>query len=251
VSQLVLLRHGQSRWNLENLFTGWVDVGLSPAGEEEARAAGRLLDEAGLAFDVVHTSLLARAIRSAELALGEMGVSWLPVHRHWRLNERHYGGLQGLDKKETAERYGLEQVQVWRRSYDTPPPPLAEDSDMAAGQDPRYAGVPRDQLPSAECLADVVARVLPYWHDVVAADLLAGRRVLVVAHGNSLRALVKHLEAIPDREIPDLEIPTGVPRAYELDDADPCRVVARRWIGDPEEVAARAAAVAAQAGGAS
>jgi 2,3-bisphosphoglycerate-dependent phosphoglycerate mutase len=247
-AQLVLLRHGQSQWNVEpSRFTGWVDVDLNDRGRLEAAEAGRLLAEEGLGFDVVYTSLLTRAIRTAELALGEMGLSWLPVVRHWRLNERHYGGLQGLNKAETASTHGEEQVQIWRRSYATPPPPLPEGSDMHPGLDPRYAGVPRDQLPSTECLADVVERVLPFWHDVIAADMAAGRRVLVSAHGNSLRALIKHLEAIGDEDIVSLEIPTGIPRLYDLDPADPCRSVAEpRWLGDPEEIAAKAAAVAAQ-----
>jgi 2,3-bisphosphoglycerate-dependent phosphoglycerate mutase len=247
-AQLVLLRHGQSQWNVEpSRFTGWVDVDLNDRGRLEAAEAGRLLAEEGLGFDVVYTSLLTRAIRTAELALGEMGLSWLPVVRHWRLNERHYGGLQGLNKAETASTHGEEQVQIWRRSYATPPPPLPEGSDMHPVLDPRYAGVPRDQLPSTECLADVVERVLPFWHDVIAADMAAGRRVLVSAHGNSLRALIKHLEAIGDEDIVSLEIPTGIPRLYDLDPADPCRSVAEpRWLGDPEEIAAKAAAVAAQ-----
>ena len=251
MARLALLRHGESDWNLRNLFTGWVDVELSPTGEKEAGEAGRLMASASLAPEVVYTSVLTRAVRTADLALREMGMSWLPVVRHWRLNERHYGGLQGLDKKETAERFGADQVKVWRRSYDLPPPPLPADSEMLPARDPRYRAVPRDQLPTTECLADVVARLLPYWHEVVCADLAAGREVLVVAHGNSLRALIKHLEGIPDPEIVGLEVPTGVPRVYDLDPEDPCRVVDARWLGDPDEVAARARKVAEQAGGAS
>jgi 2,3-bisphosphoglycerate-dependent phosphoglycerate mutase len=246
--RLVLLRHGESEWNLRNLFTGWVDVDLSPTGEKEAGEAGRLLASASLAPQVVYTSVLTRAVRTADLALREMGMSWLPVVRHWRLNERHYGGLQGLDKKATAEKYGADQVKRWRRSYDVPPPPLDAGSEMHPANDPRYRGVPRDQLPASECLADVVERFLPYWLDVICADLAAGREVLVVAHGNSLRALIKHLDRIPDADIPALEVPTGVPRVYDLSAADPCSVENARWLGDPEEVAARARQVAQQAG---
>ena len=247
--RLVLLRHGESEWNLRNLFTGWVDVDLSATGEKEAGEAGRLMAGASLAPEVVYTSVLTRAVRTADLALREMEMSWLPVVRHWRLNERHYGALQGLDKKATAERHGAGQVKLWRRSYDVPPPPLADDSDMLPASDPRYRGVPRDQLPLTECLADVVERLLPYWHEVICADLTAGREVLIVAHGNSLRALIKHLDRIPDSDIVGLEVPTGVPRVYELSAADPCRVVDARWLGDPDEVAARARRVAEQAGG--
>lgn len=246
--RLALLRHGESEWNLRNLFTGWVDVDLSPTGEKEAGEAGRLMASASLAPGVVYTSVLTRAVRTAELALREMGMSWLPVVRHWRLNERHYGGLQGLDKKETAERFGADQVKQWRRSYDIPPPELDPGSDMHPAADPRYRGVPRDQLPSTECLADVVDRFLPYWHDVICADLAAGREVLVVAHGNSLRALIKHLDRIADPDIAGLEVPTGVPRVYELDAGDPCRVLGAEWLGDAAEVAARARKVADQAG---
>ena len=245
---LVLLRHGESTWNRENLFTGWHDVDLSDRGEEEAREGGRLLATEGLAFDVVHTSLQRRAIRTAELALDEMELLWLPVRRHWRLNERHYGALQGLNKKETAARYGAEQVFAWRRSYDVPPEPLALDDERHPRHDPRYAHVAPDLLPGSECLKDVVARMLPYWHDAIAPDLFAGKRVLVSAHGNSLRALVKHLKQIPDEEIPDLEIPTGVPWVFELDDANPCTVLTDRLLGDPDDVRARAEAVARQAG---
>jgi 2,3-bisphosphoglycerate-dependent phosphoglycerate mutase len=248
VSQLVLLRHGQSTWNRDNLFTGWVDVDLSPQGEEEARRAGGLLAEEGLAFDVAHTSLQKRAIRTLDLALTEMDALWLPVRRHWRLNERHYGALQGLDKKATREQYGDEQLHAWRRGYATPPPPLAEDDPGHPRNDPRYRLVPPDQLPAAECLKDVVERMLPYWHDVIAADLRAGRRVVVSAHGNSLRALVKHLNRISDDDIAELNIPTGIPLLYELDDADPCRPVSSRYLGDPEAAKAAAEAVAKQAG---
>lgn len=248
MSTLVLLRHGQSEWNLENLFTGWVDVDLSDVGRAEAVEAGRLLAREGLDFDLAYTSVLTRAVRTADLALAELGLSWLPVVRHWRLNERHYGGLQGLNKSQTAERYGDEQVRRWRRSYDVPPPPLPADAELSARRDPRYRLVPPDQLPDSECLADVVARFLPYWHDVICPQLIGGRRVLVVAHGNSLRALIKHLDGLGDEEIAELEVPTGVPRLYRLDPADPCRPASEpRWLGDPEEVAAKAVAVAAQA----
>lgn len=247
---LVLLRHGQSEWNRLNLFTGWHDVQLSDAGRSEATEAGRLLAEAEIEPEVVYTSVLRRAIHTAELALDAMERSWLPVHRHWRLNERHYGALQGLDKKETTRRHGEEQVHLWRRSYDVPPPPVSASDEMHPGRDPRYRSVPPDQLPATECLADVVARLLPYWHDVIAADLIDGRCVLVVAHGNSLRALVKHLEGIPDDEIAELNIPTGVPLRYECEPLDPCRWSSKGYLGDAEAVAAKTAAVAAQAHGA-
>ena len=253
MSQLVLLRHGQSTWNRDNLFTGWVDVDLSEQGEMEARRAGQLLAEAGLAFDVAYTSLQKRAIRTLDLALRELDALWLPVHRHWRLNERHYGALQGKNKKETRERYGDEQLQAWRRGYDTPPPDLSPDDPTHPRHDPRYRHVPPDELPGAECLKDVVERMLPYWHDVIAPDLLAGKRVIVSAHGNSLRALVKHLEGISDDAIAGLNIPTGIPLVYELDAADSCRPAdperphTERYL-DPEAAAAGAAAVAKQAG---
>jgi 2,3-bisphosphoglycerate-dependent phosphoglycerate mutase len=246
--QLVLLRHGQSVWNAANLFTGWYDCELSPAGEAEARAGGKLMATEGLAFDVVHTSLLVRAIRTADLALEEMGQTWIQVRRHWRLNERHYGALQGLDKKKTREKHGDKQLQLWRRSYDVPPPAVKRSSRHHPANDPRYAPLPPDVLPATECLKDVVDRMLPYWHDQIVDDLRAGRRVLVAAHGNSLRALVKHLLRISDAKIPTLEIPTGVPWVFELDDADPCHVVSHRQLGDPEDVRARAEAVARQAG---
>ncbi|MEX1279385.1 MAG: phosphoglyceromutase [Acidimicrobiia bacterium] len=243
---LVLLRHGQSTWNLENLFTGWTDVPLTEKGIAEARESGRLMIEEGLVFDVVHTSLQKRAIHTANLALDEMDLDWLPVKRHWRLNERHYGALQGLDKKQTAEEHGAEQVFEWRRSYDVPPPALDPDDERHPRHDRRYAHLAPDILPATECLKDVVERMLPYWFDAIVPDLVDGKRVLVAAHGNSLRALVKHLEDIPDDEIPGLNIPTGVPRLYELDDE--FGVVEARYLGDPEAVAAAADAVAKQAG---
>jgi 2,3-bisphosphoglycerate-dependent phosphoglycerate mutase len=248
---LVLLRHGQSEWNLSNLFTGWHDVDLTPQGEAEAEASGGYLLDAGILPDVVHTSLQKRAIRTAELSLRRCDRMWIPVRRSWRLNERHYGALQGLDKKETAERYGADQVFEWRRSYDVPPPPLEPDDERHPRHDPRYADLPPDVLPASECLKDVVARMLPYWYDAIVPDLRAGRIVLVAAHGNSLRALVKHLDGISDDDIPALNLPTGVPLVYRLDDdlaADPVDSVDQRYLGDPEAAKAAAEAVARQAG---
>jgi 2,3-bisphosphoglycerate-dependent phosphoglycerate mutase len=231
--RLVLLRHGQSTWNAENRFTGWHDVPLSEPGEAEAREAGRMLADAGVAVRVVHTSLLTRAIRTAELALGEAGLSWVPVRRSWRLNERHYGALQGLDKAETAAEHGEDQVKVWRRSYGTRPPAVTPGSEHHPLRDPRYRDLPPDAVPLTECLADVVARVVPYWADTVVPDLLAegarGGAVLVAAHGNSLRALRKHLDGIGDEEIVGLEIPTGVPFCYDL--ADDLSIVSSRYLG--------------------
>jgi 2,3-bisphosphoglycerate-dependent phosphoglycerate mutase len=243
---LVLLRHGQSEWNLANRFTGWVDVGLTERGEAEAVDGGRMMLEAGVEPDVLHTSLQKRAIHTAELALRELDRSWIPVRRSWRLNERHYGALQGLDKKETAERYGADQVKVWRRSYATPPPPLDEAARAAQARDPRYADVAPDLLPASECLADVVARMLPYWYDGIVPDLEAGKGVLVAAHGNSLRALVKHLDGLSEDAVLELNIPTGIPLVYELDAS--LRPEASRYLGDAEAAAAAAAAVARQAG---
>jgi 2,3-bisphosphoglycerate-dependent phosphoglycerate mutase len=252
MSTLVLMRHGQSTWNLENLFTGWVDVDLTDQGRSEAEAGGRALAEAGIIPDVVHTSLQVRAIHTANIALEELGRLWVPVRRSWRLNERHYGGLTGLDKKATAEKYGDEQVHIWRRSYDIPPPPMDADSEYHASRDPRYAQLAPDLLPATECLKDVVERMLPYWYDAIVADLRRGWTVLVAAHGNSLRALVKHLDGISDDEIPSLNLPTGVPLLYELgEDLRPVesRHPLERVVGDPEAAKAAAAAVAAQAGG--
>jgi len=243
---LVLLRHGQSEWNLANRFTGWVDVGLSERGEAEAVDSGRLLRDADLMPEILHTSLQKRAIHTAELALRELDRSWIPVRRSWRLNERHYGALQGLDKKETADRYGTKQVKVWRRSYSTRPPPLDDAARAAQAEDPRYADVPPELLPASECLADVVARMLPYWHDGITPDLEARRVVLVAAHGNSLRALVKYLDDVSEDDIVELNIPTGIPLVYELDAA--LRPSSSRYLGDPEVVRAAAAAVARQAG---
>ena len=246
---LVLLRHGESTWNAENRFTGWTDVDLTPRGEEEARQAGGLLAEEaarGLVLDVVHTSVLTRAVRTANLALDTLGRVWLPVRRHWRLNERHYGGLQGLDKKETTAKYGKEQVKLWRRSYDVPPPPLGRDDPTHPVFDERYRDVPPESLPDTECLADVVARMLPYWDNAIAPDLRALRGVFVVAHGNSIRALVKHLKGISDAEIVDLEIPTGVPWLFRFDDA--LQLCEDTPLGDPDAIRAAAEAVARQAG---
>jgi 2,3-bisphosphoglycerate-dependent phosphoglycerate mutase len=214
---LVLLRHGESEWNAKNLFTGWVDVGLSDKGMAEAVRGGELMREAGLRPAVVHTSLLRRAIRTAELALDEIDLGWLPVRRSWRLNERHYGALQGLDKAATREKFGDDQFMRWRRSYDEPPPPLDDDSEWSQAGDPRYADL-LEILPRTECLADVVHRMLPYWYDALVPDLRLGRVVLVAAHGNSLRALVKHLDGLSDEEVVGLNIPTGIPLRYDLDE---------------------------------
>jgi 2,3-bisphosphoglycerate-dependent phosphoglycerate mutase len=217
MSTVVLLRHGQSTWNLANRFTGWYDSDLSELGEKEARAAGARLAASDIPVTVAHTSLQTRAIRTLHLALEEMGRLWVPVHRHWRLNERHYGGLTGLNKDETRDKFGEEQFLLWRRSYATPPPPIDPASPYNPAHDPRYADLPPELIPATECLADVVTRMLPYWYDAIVPDLRAGKVVLVAAHGNSLRALVKHLDGIADDQIPNLEIPTGVPIVYQLD----------------------------------
>jgi 2,3-bisphosphoglycerate-dependent phosphoglycerate mutase len=216
---LVLLRHGESEWNSKGLFTGWVDVGLSATGAEEAANGGKLLAAQGVRPAVVHTSVLTRAIQTANIALGEAGLAWLPVRRSWRLNERHYGALQGKDKAATRAEFGDEQFMLWRRSYDVPPPPIADDDPLSQAADPRYGLLPTDARPRTECLKDVVARLLPYWYDAVVPDLGADGTVLIVAHGNSLRALVKHLDGISDEAIAELNIPTGIPLLYELDDA--------------------------------
>lgn len=242
--RIVLLRHGESAWNRENRFTGWTDVDLSHAGIDEARAAGRLLKAQGLAFDVAHTSLLKRAIRTLWLALDEMDCLWLPVEKNWRLNERHYGALQGLNKAETAAKFGEAQVLAWRRSYDTPPPALTPGDARDAAADPRYAGLARGEVPLTECLKDTVARVLPYWNSAIAPAVRAGRRVLVAAHGNSLRALIKHLDGMSDADIVGLNVPTGVPLVYELDAG--LSPLKHYYLGDAEELARRLAAVAAQ-----
>lgn len=244
--RLILLRHGQSTWNQENLFTGWTDVGLTQQGEDEARASGRLMLDEDLRPDILHTSVLVRAIRTAEIALEEMGLQYLSVRRSWRLNERHYGALQGLDKNETATLHGSEQVLLWRRSYDIPPPALESHDERHPSHDPRYATLAPDLLPATESLADVVTRMLPYWHDVIVPDLRAGMTPLVVAHGNSMRALVKHLDGISEEEIVDLNIPTGVPLVYEFDSE--LKPMSSRYLGDPEAAKAAAEAVARQAG---
>ena len=243
--KLVLLRHGQSTWNLENLFTGWVDVDLSEQGRIEATEAGRLLREEGIAFDLAFTSVLKRAIRTLWIALDQMDLMWLPVERSWRLNERHYGALQGLDKAETVARHGAEQVKVWRRSYDIPPPALSRDDPQHPRFDRRYAGVPAGELPDSESLKDTLARVMPFWNARIAPELAAGRNVLVTAHGNSLRALVKMLDRMSDETIVELNIPTGVPLVYDLDES--MQPLGSRYLGDPEAVKARAEAVARQA----
>ena len=241
---LVLLRHGQSTWNELNLFTGWHDVPLTDQGRAEAASAGKTMAEVGLAFDVVHISLLTRAVVTSQLALEAMGLQWLPVQRHWRLNERHYGALQGLDKKATAEKYGQEQTNLWRRSYDVPPPPVELSSPEHPRNDVRYSLIAPDALPATECLKDVVARVLPYWQDEIVPQLRAGQNVLVVAHGNSLRALLMHLEGVSAEAIAGINIPTGAPRLYKFDQA--MKLVSADYLGDAEAVAAAAAAVAAQ-----
>ena len=239
---LVLLRHGESTWNKENRFTGWTDVDLSEKGREEARAAGRLLKEGGYTFDLAYTSVLKRAIRTLWLALDELDQMWLPVVGTWRLNERHYGALQGLNKAETAEKHGEAQVKIWRRSYDMPPPPMSPDDPRHAARDPRYAGLGRDDIPLTESLKDTVDRVLPYWHDVIAPSIHSGKRVLMVAHGNSLRALVKYLDGISTEQIVELNIPTGIPLVYELDEQ--LKPIRHYYLGDAraaEEAAARVA----------
>ncbi len=243
---LVLLRHGQSLWNLENVFTGWTDIALSERGVAEAKESGRLMLEADLSFDVVHTSLLRRAIDTAALALDEMDLGWIPVEKHWRLNERHYGALQGLNKKQTTEEYGPEQVHIWRRSYDIPPPALETTDPRHPINIARYAWMPPELAPGTECLADVVDRMLPYWYDRIVPDIRDGRRVLVAAHGNSLRALVKHLDEVSDDEITGLNIPTGIPLVYRLD--GDLRPIESHYLGDPEAAKAAAEAVAKQAG---
>jgi 2,3-bisphosphoglycerate-dependent phosphoglycerate mutase len=239
---LVLLRHGESTWNKENRFTGWTDVDLSERGRDEAREAGRLLRQGNYTFDVAFTSVLKRAIRTLWIALDELDQMWLPVVNDWRLNERHYGALQGLNKAETAEKHGEAQVKIWRRSYDIPPPPLSSDDPRHAGRDPRYRAIPPGQVPLTESLKDTVQRFLPYWHETIAPAIRGGQRVLIAAHGNSLRALVKYLDGISDEAIVELNIPTGIPLVYELDaDLKPVR---HYYLGDAkaaEEAAARVA----------
>ncbi|HVB05713.1 MAG TPA: 2,3-diphosphoglycerate-dependent phosphoglycerate mutase [Acidimicrobiales bacterium] len=239
---LVIVRHGESLWNSENRFTGWVDVDLSDRGEQEATDAGQLIaEEKGIDVGRCFTSVLTRAVRTANLSLDAMGKSFLPVERSWRLNERHYGALQGLNKMETVQRHGEEQVLAWRRGYETPPPPVERDSPYHPLNDPRYAMVPPASLPATECLADVVVRLIPYWEDAIAPHLLLGSDVLVVAHGNSLRALLKYLEGVSDDDIADIDLPTGIPRVYEFGDGLALEAV--RDLGDPETIAAKAEAV--------
>ena len=239
---LVLLRHGESDWNSKGLFTGWVDVGLAAKGRQEAEAAGRMITDAGLRPDVVHTSVLTRAIQTANGALDIAGLGWLPVRRSWRLNERHYGALQGKDKAQTREEFGDEQFMLWRRSYDVPLPPIADDDPLSQAGDPRYALLPPELLPRTECLRDVVVRLLPYWYDAIVPDLAAGLTVLVVAHGNSLRALVKHLDGISDTAIAELNIPTGIPLRYEVDASFKPVTPGGQYL-DPEAAVAAAEAV--------
>ena len=244
MKKIVLLRHGESIWNQENRFTGWIDVGLSERGLQEALQAGRTLAREGYTFEVAFTSMLKRAIKTLWLTLEEMDLMWIPVEHSWRLNERHYGALQGLNKAETAARHGMEQVQIWRRSYDVSPPPLSLDDPHYPGRDPRYAGMRPEEIPLTECLKDVVARFLPYWQKTVAPAVAAGRRVLLAAHGNSLRALVKYLDGVSEGEIVGLNIPTGIPLVYELnDDLTPIR---HYYLGDPEAVARAIQSVADQ-----
>ncbi|VTS06108.1 2,3-diphosphoglycerate-dependent phosphoglycerate mutase [Tuwongella immobilis] len=242
--KLVLLRHGESTWNQENRFTGWTDVDLSPKGMQEASAAGKTLRDAGLTFDIAYTSVLKRAIRTCWLALESMDLLWLPTVRSWRLNERHYGALQGLNKSETAAQYGEAQVKIWRRSYDIPPPPLEVTDERFPGFDRRYSGLPDSDLPRTECLKDTVDRFLPFWHETIAPSILSGQRVIVVAHGNSLRALVKYLDNIGDDDIVELNIPTGLPLVYDLDAH--LKPIKSEYLGDPDAVRAAMEAVAKQ-----
>ncbi len=242
--KIVLLRHGESEWNKENRFTGWTDVDLSDKGVAEAVAGGNLMKEAGFEFDLAYTSVLKRAVRTLNLALEQMDLLWIPVVKTWRLNERHYGALQGLNKAETAKKYGDEQVHIWRRSYDIQPPALTADDERFPGKDRRYADLSKDELPLTECLKDTVARFLPFWHETVAPAIKSGKKIIIAAHGNSLRALVKYLDNIPEDEIVELNIPTGVPLVYELD-AD-LKPIKHYYLGDPEEAKRKAEAVANQ-----
>ncbi|MGQ9489817.1 MAG: 2,3-diphosphoglycerate-dependent phosphoglycerate mutase [Anaerolineae bacterium] len=243
--KLVLLRHGESVWNKENLYTGWTDVDLSEKGLQEAHEAGRLLREAGYVFDIAYTSVLKRAIRTLWIVLDEMDLMWIPIINSWRLNERHYGALQGLNKAQTAEQYGEKQVKLWRRSYDVRPPALTSEDPRWPGHDPRYKDLAPEDIPFTECLKDTVARFLPFWHETIVPSLKAGKRVIISAHGNSLRALVKYLDNISDEDIVELNIPTGIPLVYELD--DDLKPIRHYYLGDPEAAARAAAAVAAQA----
>ena len=242
--KLVLVRHGQSAWNEENRFTGWTDVDLSRVGRQEAQEAGAVLKAEAHTFDVAYTSVLKRAIRTLWMVLDEMDLMWIPVHRSWRLNERHYGALQGLNKAETAEKFGEAQVKIWRRSYAIPPPALTLEDERYPGRDPRYRGLSKEDLPLTECLKDTVARFLPLWHETIAPEIRQGRKVLITAHGNSLRALVKYLDNVSEKDIIELNIPTGMPLVYELDEQ--LKPLNRYYLGDPEKVKAAMEAVAAQ-----
>jgi 2,3-bisphosphoglycerate-dependent phosphoglycerate mutase len=244
MTKLVLVRHGESTWNKENRFTGWTDVDLSDKGRQEAKDGGVVLKSEGYTFDVAYTSVLKRAIRTLWSILDEMDLMWIPVHRSWRLNERHYGALQGLNKAETAAKFGEDQVKIWRRSYDIRPPELIPADERFPGHDPRYAGLSQEDLPLTECLKDTVARFLPLWHETIAPSIREGRKVLIAAHGNSLRALVKYLDGIPESAIVELNIPSGMPLVYELDDN--LQPLNRYYLGDPEKVKAAMEAVAAQ-----
>jgi 2,3-bisphosphoglycerate-dependent phosphoglycerate mutase len=244
MKKVILLRHGESVWNKENRFTGWTDVDLTEKGVEEAKKAGELMRDAGFVFDLAHTSVLKRAIKTLWLALEQLDLMWIPVLHSWRLNERHYGALQGLNKAETAAKFGEQQVLAWRRSYDVPPPALTPDDARCPGGDPRYRGLASSQVPLTECLKDTVARVLPYWNQAIAPDIRAGKRVLIAAHGNSLRALVKYLDKVSDQDIVGLNIPTGVPLVYELDDV--LKPIRHYYLGDPAEVEKAMQAVAGQ-----
>ncbi len=242
--KVVLLRHGESDWNQQNRFTGWTDVDLTEKGREEALSSGKILKEEGFTFDIAYTSVLKRAIRTLWVVMSEMDLMWIPVVRHWRLNERHYGALQGLNKAETAEKYGDEQVHIWRRSYDTRPPALEPDDDRFPGKDPRYADLTKEELPLTECLKDTVARFVPYWEETISKDVKAGKKVMICAHGNSLRALVKYLDNVPDEEIVGLNIPTGVPLVYELD--EDLKPIKHYYLGDQEAIKKAQQAVANQ-----
>jgi len=244
MKKVVMIRHGESDWNKENRFTGWTDVKLSEKGVQEAIEGGRALKKEGYIFDVAYTSVLSRAIQTLWLVLEEMDLMWIPVYRNWRLNERHYGALQGLNKAETAEQHGVEQVKKWRRSYDTPPPELTPDDPRYPGHDPRYAGLTPDELPLTECLKDTIERCLPYYQDTIVPDIRAGKRVLIVAHGNSLRGLVKHIDRISDNEISGLNIPTGIPLVYEFEDT--LAPIRNYYLGDPEKIKQATQAVASQ-----
>lgn len=244
MKKLVLVRHGESTWNKENRFTGWTDVDLSEKGRQEAREGGQVLKREGYVFDVAYTSVLKRAIRTLWTVLDEMDLMWIPVHRSWRLNERHYGALQGLNKAETAAKFGEDQVKIWRRSYDVPPPVLTPDDERYPGHDPRYKNLSKEELPLTECLKDTVARFLPLWHETIAPAVASGQRVIIAAHGNSLRALVKYLDNVSEKDIIELNIPTGMPLVYELDDH--LKPIRHYYLGDPEKVKAAMDAVAAQ-----